>query len=208
MAYAGVARDRHLVTCGAIGLLTGAFAAYCAYSPPLRVLAHSLGPWVLAVALVAARTDVRRACARSVALLVGAVVAFYVGKKVFYGIKYPGLPYDVAVDAMVLWCGFAVVAGLALGFLFHAIGADTWRGALAAAAAVGLLLADAWDAGGFDLDRGRPLGVLALAGALAVLARQGSQPGKGKRFAVVIVPVTVLAYVVVQVPDVIEGVVL
>ena len=208
MAYVGVARDRHLLTCGVIGLLTGFFAAYCYYSLPLRVLAHSLGPWVLAVAVVAARTDVRRACARSASLLVGAVVAFYVGKKVFYGIKYPGMPYDIAVDTMVLWCGFAVVAGLALGFLFHAIGADTWRGALATAAAVGLLLADAYDAGGFDPDRGLPLGVLALAGALAVLARQGFHATKVQRFAVVIVPVTALAYLVVQLPDVIEGVVL
>ncbi|MEV6642416.1 DUF6518 family protein [Amycolatopsis sp. NPDC051371] len=203
-----VGAARRVLLCGVAGLVTGFFAAYCYYSPALRLLAHSLGLWVLAVALVAARADVRRACVRAVSLLVGAVVAFYIGKKVFYGIKYPGMPYEVAVDTMVLWCGFAVVAGLALGWLFHAIGEDTWRGALATSAAVGLLLADAYDAGGFDLDRGLPLGVVALVGTFAVLARQGFRAAGMKRFAVLVVPAVAVSYVVVQLPDVIEGVVL
>ncbi|MEV5720126.1 DUF6518 family protein [Amycolatopsis mediterranei] len=208
MAVSGVARDRHVLTCGVAGLLTGFLAAYCYYWPALRVLAHSLGPWVLAVVVVAARTDVRRAGARSVALLVGAVAAFYVGKKVFYGIKYPGMPYHVSVETVVLWCGFAGVAGLLLGVLFHAIGADTWPGAFAASAAVGLLVADAIRKDGFTSDHGLPLGAVTLAGVLVVLTRQGFRPDRLKRFAVLVVPVTVASWVVVHLPDAIEAVVL
>lgn len=204
----GVARDRHVLTCGVAGLLAGFFVAYCYYSPVLRVLAHSLGVWVLAVAVIAARNDVRRACARSVALLVGGVVAFYGGKKVFYGIKYAGMPYDISVETVVLWCGFAVVAGLLLGFLFHAIGADTWRGAFATSAAIGLLVADAIREDGFTLARGLPLGAVTLAGVVIVLARQGFQADRVKRVAVLAVPVTAVCWVVVVLPDVIEAVVL
>jgi uncharacterized protein DUF6518 len=201
-------RDRHVVTCGVVGLLAGLFASWCYYQPAFRLIAHSLGFWVLLVALAAARRDVRSACARGVALLICAVPAFYVGKKLFYGIKYPGMPYDVDTETLVLWCVLAVVAGLVLGWLFHAIGSDTWSGVCATSAAIGLLLADTYREDGFDLDRGVVLCVLALVGTLALLARQGFQAGKLKRLAILIAPVAVLSYVVVLLPDVIEGVVL
>jgi Family of unknown function (DUF6518) len=201
-------RDRHVATCVVVGLLSGLFASWCYYQQAFRLIAHSLGFWVLLVALAAARRDVRSACVRSVVLLIGAVTAFYVGKKLFYGIKYPGMPYDVDVDSLVLWCVFAVVAGVVLGGLFHAIGADSWRGAFATTAAVGLLFADTYREDGFDLDRGVVLSVLALVGTLALLARQGFQAGKLKRFGLLIVPVAALSYVVVLLPDVIEGVLL
>lgn len=138
--------------------------------------------------------------------LIAAVVAFYVGKKVMYGIRYPGMPYPLDMQQLALWCVFAVVAGSVLGWAFSWIGTPGWPGAAAAAGAVGLLVGDLGRR--FLDDRLESLILLVIAAlgvALVVLRARPVAPAQWARTAVLVVPAAVLAYVVVSAPDVIEG---
>ncbi|MET8853112.1 hypothetical protein [Amycolatopsis sp. NPDC004625] len=77
------------------GLVSGAIGAYAYYSPSLRPLAHAFTLWIALLAAVVPGARDARAIARAVVALATAVVAFYCGKDVMYGIKYPGMPYSV-----------------------------------------------------------------------------------------------------------------
>ncbi|WP_326568761.1 hypothetical protein VSH64_44625 [Amycolatopsis rhabdoformis] len=123
------------------GLASGAFAAV-AYYTDLRILAHSFLLWIVLVVAVSAGCGPRRAYARTVAALLPAVVTFYVGKQVVYGLKYSGMPYSIDAQTVLLWCTLALLAGT-LGLAFRFVGTPTRPGTLATASALGLILADA-----------------------------------------------------------------
>ncbi|MEV6901042.1 hypothetical protein [Amycolatopsis sp. NPDC051372] len=186
------------------GLASGAFAAFAYYNAGLRLLAHAFVLWIALVVAVSAGRGPRRAYVRTVAALLPAVVAFYVGKKVMYGLKYPGMPYSIDTQTVVLWCFLAVLAGT-LGLAFRFVGAPTRAGTLATAAAVGLVLADA--------AREWPhLGSVAL--AVATLLALGLVLGLGVRslrqlgfVALWVVPFALGATVLVALPDVLESLV-
>jgi len=87
------------------GLLTGGVAAWAYYDELLRPPAHTFGLWITLVALLAARQQLRPAVVRGCLALIGAVLAFYVGKKVMYGIEYPGMPYSLNGTQVMTWLG-------------------------------------------------------------------------------------------------------
>ena len=152
------------------GLLTGSFAAWAYYDDTYRPLSHTFGLWIVLLALLSARRPVREAVARSVVALAAAVLAFYVGKDVMYGIEYPGMPYAVNGDDLVRWLVLSLLAGSVLGWIFCRIGRQDLTGALGTAAAVGLLVADAARrAGSYDSDR-TVVTTFALLAVLLVLA--------------------------------------
>ncbi|MEV4601723.1 hypothetical protein AB0K15_30510 [Amycolatopsis sp. NPDC049253] len=188
----------------AAGLLSGAFAAFAYYNEGLRLLAHAFVLWIVLVVAVSAGRGPRRAYVRTVAALLPAVVAFYVGKKVMYGLKYPGMPYSIDTQTVVLWCFLAVLAGT-LGLAFRFVGAPTRAGTLATAAAVGLLLADAareW------LHRGSAALAVATLLALGVVLGLGVRSLRQLGFvALWVVPFALAAAVLVAVPDLLESLV-
>ena len=152
------------------GLLTGSFAAWAYYDDTYRPLSHTFGLWIVLLALLSARRPVREAVARSVVALAAAVLAFYVGKDVMYGIEYPGMPYAVNGDDLVRWLVLSLLAGSVLVWIFCRIGRQDLTGALGTAAAVGLLVADAARrAGSYDSDR-TVVTTFALLAVLLVLA--------------------------------------
>ncbi|WP_199430067.1 hypothetical protein [Qaidamihabitans albus] len=104
-----------LLLVASAGLLSGAFAAVAYYSTSLRI--------VLAV-LVTRRQAACRAIVRAIVALAAAVVAFYVGKKVVYGIEYAGMPYEIDLVTLATWLALAGVAGTVFGLAFRYVGHD------------------------------------------------------------------------------------
>ncbi|MEJ3656379.1 DUF6518 family protein [Actinomycetes bacterium KLBMP 9759] len=197
--------SRRTAVVAAAGALSGAFGAYAHHTEVLRPLAHVLGPWLLLAAVAAARQPARRAMVDCVAGLLAAVVVFYVGKDVIYGIRYPGSPFAVNSTVLVLWCGLAVVGGIALGSAFHRIGSTGWPGAASTAAAIGLLVAD----GVREIGHRNESPVLLVFAVLAVSA-VGLLAARGARqlalTAVLVLPMTAVGYVIVTAPDLLEDV--
>lgn len=187
------------------GLLSGAVGAYCYYDPLLRPLSHTFGLWLAVVILVTARRPWRLAVLNAAAALEAAVIAFYVGKKVMYAIRYPGQPYSINGPQVFLWVLLALIAGIGLGLVLHQLG-GVGRGAVAAAAvAAGLLVADA-------LHRGMiyygDISVLVVATAvwllvLALVVRQ-SPRREVLCAALLAVPATVVSVALISAPDLVE----
>jgi len=193
-----------LVLAAAGGLATGGFAAWAYYADFFRPWAHSFGLWIVLVALLGARRAVPEAVARSVCALAAAVVAFYVGKKVMYGIDYPGMPYAVNAHDLVVWLGLALVAGTLFGWVFCHLGRDSRSGSVAAAAAIGLLVADAVRRGWGHVDDAPAMAVLAVVGTALVLAVSVRSVRQLAGVALWVVPLTLLGLVLVSLPDVLE----
>jgi len=196
------------------GLLTGGFGAWAYYDDTFRLLAHTFGTWIVLVVLVSARQPWPVAVLRSVAGLAAAVLSFYVGKKVVYGVDYPGMPYPLDVDQIVEWLVLAVVAGCLLGWSCCRIGRPDRAGTVSAAAAVGLLVADAarrlwsWRYGwnwGFDHESAAltAVTVLGVALVLGIAVRSRRQLPAVVLWAV---PMVALGLVLVSLPDALEQV--
>ena len=186
------------------GLVTGGFAAWAYYGDTFQPLAHTFGLWIALVALLSARRPVRDAVARSVLALAAAVMAFYVGKKVMYGIEYPGGAYPLDRTEIVQWLVLSVVAGSLLGWAFHRIGRPGRAGALATAAAVGLLAADAYRRSStYHSDAVVVVGftVLAIAAVLAVAVRS---PRQLAEVALWTLPMAAAGWLLVSAPDLLE----
>jgi hypothetical protein len=116
------------------------------YNDPWQPLAHVLGPWVALAVAVAFRRPPVVAVSASVVSLAAAVVTFYVGLKLGHDIRWAGTASVMPVSwgDIQLWLVLAAVAGVAFGLLgSHAARPDR-RGAAATAAALGLLLGDAY----------------------------------------------------------------
>lgn len=186
------------------GVLTGAFAAWAYYDDFFGPLSHTFGLWILTVALLSARRSPPSAITASCLALLAAVAAFYVGKKVMYGIRYPGMPYALNIDQLREWGVLAVIAGAVLGVVFAGIGAAGRRGSVATAAAVGLLLADAYRrADNYSSDRVVVIGFAVLA-VIAVLAVAVRTPRQLLEIAAWTVPAAALGYALVSAPDALE----
>jgi hypothetical protein len=186
------------------GLVTGAFAAWAYYGDAFRPLAHTFGMWIALLALLSARRPVREAVLRSVLALAAAVVAFYVGKDVMYGVEYPGMPYSVDLDQLVQWLVLAVVAGALLGWAFCRIGRPGHAGAASAAAALGLLAADAYRrSANYPEDATVVVGFAALA-AVVVLTVAVRSPRQLVEIALWTLPAAAAGWLLVSAPDLLE----
>jgi hypothetical protein len=186
------------------GLLTGGAAAAAYYSSAARPLAHTFVLWTALVALASARQPARRAVVRAVLALAAAVLAFYLGKAVVHGLRYPGTSYLLSGTQVAEWLVLAAVAGTLLGWVFCRIGRPGTAGALAAAAALGLLAADTWRRWNGYPDEGPVVAVAAVAAGLAVLA---VDVRSARRLAVVAAwtpPCALAGYLLVSLPDLLE----
>lgn len=155
---------------------------------------------------MSARQSAPRGALRAGLTLLFAVVAFYVGKKIYYGIRYPGSAYRVNADDLVLYGVLALLAGVALGILGAELGRTGWRSAAATAAIVGLLLGEAYRRQ-TDYGSTGSIDVAVLFGVLAVLVVVAMGPrslGQTARVVVLAVPLAVLGLAVVSGPDWIE----
>ncbi|MGY1725698.1 DUF6518 family protein [Geodermatophilus sp. SYSU D01062] len=186
------------------GVLTGAFAAWAYHDDLLRPLSHTFGLWTTTVALLSARQPRLRAVVISSLTLAAAVPAFYVGKDVVYGIEYPGMPYAVDPGQVVQWLVLAGVAGVVLGAVFAGIGTGGRAGPVGAAAAVGLLVADAYRrASSYPAEAPVVVGFAVLA-VLAVLVVAVRAPRQLPGIAAWTVPAVLGGLVLVSAPDVLE----
>ncbi|MBB5852114.1 hypothetical protein ACFQ05_02420 [Amycolatopsis umgeniensis] len=186
------------------GVVSGAVGAYAYYSDVLRPLAHSFTIWIVLVVAVTAGAPRRRAVIRATGALIAAVLAFYWGKALFYGIKYEGMPYQIDVSTTTLWCALAIAGGLLAGFLLNTIGRTDIRGTVATAAVIGLLIADVVRQSGRS-----GIGVLLLATAVAIgfVGFRGIRSVRqGIQVTACAIPLGGLGFVVVSAPDIIEEV--
>lgn len=205
----GGSRARSLAVSGAgalaAGVATGGFAAWAYYDDVFRPLAHTFGLWIAVLALLSAGRSARRAVVGSWLALGGAVIAFYVGKKVMYGIRYPGMPYAVSASDLVEWLALAAIAGALLGWIFSCAGRPGWSGALGTAAAAGLLVADAYRRA--DHHPGREAEVVigfAAAAVVAELVRTVRSWRQGALVAVATLPCALAGLLLVSAPDALE----
>jgi hypothetical protein len=188
----------------AAGLITGGFAAWAYYDDRFRPLAHSFGLWIALLALLSAGQRPRRAVVHACLALVAAVIAFYVGKKVMYGIDYPGMPYSVNISVLTGWLLLAVVAGATLGWAFSWAGRPGRTGALGTAAVIGLLVADAYRRSS-NYHAEAPVVVaftlLATFAVLCVAVRSSRQLALVAGFTI---PFTLVGFLLVSAPDLLE----
>jgi hypothetical protein len=186
------------------GLLTGGFVAWAYYDDAFRPLAHAFGLWITLVVLLSARRPVGDAVARSVLGLATAVLAFYVGLKVMYGIDYPGAPYSLNRDQITEWLVLAVIAGCLFGWVFCRVGWHGRAGTVATAAAVGLLVGDAYRRGSSyrgDIPVITTMTVIGIALVLAVAVRSRRQLA---RVALWTLPMAALGLLLASAPDAFE----
>ncbi|WP_410652814.1 hypothetical protein [Amycolatopsis sp. cmx-4-54] len=186
------------------GVISGAVGAYAYYSDMLRPLAHSFTIWIVLVVAVTAGAPRRRAATRAVGALIAAVLAFYWGKALVYGVKYAGMQYQIDVSTTVLWCALAIAGGLLAGFLLSAIGRTDLRGTVATATAVGLLAADVVRQSGRS-----GIGVLLLATVVAIgfVGFRGIRSVRqGIQVAACAIPLGGLGFIAVSAPDILEEV--
>ncbi|MFC4946642.1 hypothetical protein [Pseudonocardia sp. GCM10023141] len=84
--------------------------AYSYYDPLQRPISRTLALWLIVVIAVAARRPPRPAILHATVALLSAVIAFYVGKKVMYALRYPGQPYPLNYTEIGLWIVLAIAA--------------------------------------------------------------------------------------------------
>ncbi|MDQ6936311.1 MAG: hypothetical protein M3140_01145 [Actinomycetota bacterium] len=130
-----------------LGAAIGLVGAYSYYDALLRPLAHTFGLWILLAVAVSAGQTAGRAVLRASTAVLAATVAFHLGQRLIYRIKYSGDAYAFSLGSLALWCLLALAAGAVLGPVFARIGRSDWAGSGAAAGAVGLLVADAYRRG-------------------------------------------------------------
>jgi hypothetical protein len=200
---AGGARPRDVLAVGA-GLVTGGFAAWASYTDPVRPLAHTFLLWTALLVLTSAGAPARRAVVRAVLALATAVPAFYVGKQVVHGVRHPGMPYALNASELVEWLALAVVAGTLLGWVFCRVGRPGPAGALAAAAAIGLLVADAYRRSAGRPDEGAVVWTVAVLAAVAVLVLDVRSWRRLALVGVLVVPCALAGYLLVSAPDALE----
>lgn len=189
---------------GALGFLSGGLAARAYYDDLLRPLAHTFGLWITAVTLVVAGQRLRRAVGAAWLCLAVAVLTFYVGLKVRYGVEYPGGSYALNFEVITLWLGLAAVAGSVLALALRWAGRSGVPGAAGSAAALGLLAADAYRrSSNYPGDARVVLTAAVLEAVVIVLAtvRTARQLGV---VALVTVPAAAIGLAVVSLPDLIE----
>jgi hypothetical protein len=188
----------------AAGLVTGGFAAWAYYDDRFRPLAHAFGLWIAMLALISAGQRPRRAIAQACAALAAAVIAFFVGKQVMYGIDYPGMPYSINVSELTEWLVLAVVAGALLGWAFSWAGRPGRSGAVGTAAVIGLLVADAYRRSS-NYQAEAPVvvtfAVLAIVAVLCVTVRSWRQLAL---VAGSIIPLALVGLLLVSAPDLLE----
>lgn len=183
-------------------IAVGALGAFSYYGGTfLRPFAHTFGIWLLLVAVVAARQSGWRGALRGGGALGLSVVTFFYGKQLYYDILYPGpgFPYRVTPTELLFWGTLGLLGGAALGLVASRIGGAGWVAAGASALVMGLLLADAfhWYA---TWDQDLPM-AFALAGVIVIGALGHRTWGQLGRTAVLLVPGTIVGYLVVSAPD-------
>ncbi|MDX3194455.1 hypothetical protein PV458_39180 [Streptomyces sp. MN03-5084-2B] len=188
------------------GLVSGAFGAYAYYSPALRPLAHAFTLWIALLAAVVPGARDGRAIARAIVALEAAVLAFYYGKDVMYGVRYPGMPYLISTEQVVLWCILAAFAGTAAGLVFGPIGRTDLRGTLSTALAAGLLIGEAVRRS--DRADGVVFAVATLLALGLVLGRGIRSRPQAVRVAGWTVPMALAGFLLVSGPDVLEQILL
>lgn len=186
------------------GLIAGGFAAWAYYDDFFRPLAHSFGLWIVVVALLSARQPARWAIGQSCLCLSAAVISFYVGKKIMYGIDYPGMPYSINASVLMEWLALAVIAGIALGAVFSWSGQPGGKGALGTAAAVGLLIGDAYRRSAIHDSEATVLGAFAVLGIVAVLGSTVRSWSQLALVGVLLLPCAPVGYLLVSAPDLLE----
>jgi len=188
------------------GVVTGGFGAWAYHDDFARPVAHSFGLWILVVASFSMRRSPVHAALNSTVALWAAVAAFEVGKGIVYGHEYPGMPYEVNSSRLVLWLVLATVAGPVLGLVFHRAGTAGLAGELSTAAAVGLLIGDAYRRGSSFPDDGAALLLLVVLAVPALLCATYRDPRQLLRTVAWTVPMTVCGVLLVSLPDVLEQV--
>jgi hypothetical protein len=203
ISSAAPSKSRAVITVAA-GLVSGGFAAWAYYDDRLRPLAHAFGLWIAMLALISAGQRPRRAMVQASAALTAAVIAFFVGKQVVYGIDYPGMPYSINVSELTEWLVLAVVTGALLGWTFSWAGRPGRSGAVGTAAVVGLLVADAYRRGG-NYPAEAPVvvtfAVLAIVAVLCVTVRSWRRLAL---VAVCTIPLALVGLLLVSAPDLLE----
>ncbi len=197
------ALPRLLIAVG-VGLLSGGVAAWAYYDDVFRPLSHTFGLWIVTVALLSARQQRLWAVAFSCLSLLAAVLAFYFGKMVMYGIAYPGAPYSLNYDQIEQWLVLALIAGGVLGSVFAGIGTTGRAGSIGAAAALGLLVADAYRRTSSYPADGTVVICFALLAAIVILCVAVRDPRQLFGVAAWTVPAALCALVLVSAPDLLE----
>lgn len=164
--------------------------------------------WILLAVIVSAGQTTRRAILRTSTAVLSAIVAFHLGQRLIYRIKYPGDAYAFDLTSLALWCLLALAAGVVIGPRFAAIGRADWAASGAAAGAVGLLVADAYSRGHNRPDEAPTLQVFAVLAIVLVFVLAAVTRRQTIRTALLSLPSCILAYLLISSPmlDLVVGI--
>lgn len=187
------------------GAFSGVLGAVFASNDPWRPLAHTFGIW-LALSLVIGRSSsFRLSAAKVMTALVAAVVGFEFGKSSYYELEYSVGSAPVNTQRLVFWMVAAVGAGAVLGLVAQRLWHPDWTGVAALAAATGLFVADGYR----RLDNWGVWDIAVVFDAIAVVAMLvlfHRSPARTLATVGIALPLAILAWAVVSLPDLIEQV--
>jgi len=184
----------------AAGAVTGLIAAISYYDRLLRPLAHTFGLGILLAVIASAGQAPRRAAVRASTAILAAIVAFHLGQRLIYQIKYPGDAYAFNGSSLALWALLALAAGMVLGPIFARIGRADWVGSAAAASAVGLLAADLHRRTHNYPEDSVTLLTFTVLAAIVILVLTAATRRQLIRTALLILPCAVLSYLLITSP--------
>ena len=184
----------------AVGAVTGLIAAFSYYDRLLRPLAHTFGPGILLAVIASAGQAPRRAAVRTSTTFLAAIVAFHLGQRLIYQVKYFGDAYAFNTSSLALWGLLALAAGITLGPVFARIGRADWAGSAAAASAIGLLAADLHRRTHNYPEDSAILLTFTVLAAIIILVLAAATGRQLLRTALLVLPCAVLAYVLVTTP--------
>lgn len=189
--------------CLLLGVSSGALGAYSYYHDTWRPLAHSFGIWIALAVLASSPDRIQRSMLRASIVLLAATTSFYVGKKIYYGYLYPGMPYHLDVGYTIAWGTAAIVAGAALGLLGARLHRRGWLAAAATASVCALIAVDAYRTESRDglLNNVGPVAPLAVV-AISMIVLMGPRSVRHlARIGILVPPAIALSYAILALPD-------
>lgn len=166
-------------------------------------MAHTFGIWLALSLVVGSSSSFRRSATTVITALIAAVLALQIGKSGLYEIEYSIGSVSVSSERLVFWIVAAVGAGAVLGLIAQRLWRSDWTGVAALAAAAGLFAADGYRR--FDIWGDWDIAVIFDAIAVvAILILFHRSAARTVATALLVLPLTVLAWAVVSLPDLIE----
>jgi len=188
-----------------LGISSGVIAGGCYYADDLKIVAHSLGIWILICGVLCIGQSWRAAFILSCTALGTAVCSFYVSRSVIYGFLYEG-HYPLDLETILLWLSIAVAISPVFAWTGSRIRQGSGQAPFCAALYFGLLMSDAIHASTrWSWVHQLPLLAVSGVGVVLLLAKISRFGVSRIKTALWSVPVATVGLFLLSVPDALQS---